>query len=352
VNPELIERFFCKQCNTEEAKKVAVYLKAHPQVLEKYLSIYEWDSVTESDVLPESFWNEIWQNIQKKNKARIIALRAKNIAAAACILGLICAAYFSFNTSTINTKPLVAVHENTLPKQEHKTVTNNTKKLITIVLEDSSVIKLSPGSSVQYDVPFPANKRDIVLEGEAVFHVAKNKHKPFTVYSGALATTALGTIFSVKKSNDKDIVIVKLFRGKVVVHSTNNNLKGWNSDVYLLPGEQLKFNQQSATLAVEKMDSIKTQTLAIRTDKIKPKADSANDQITFSNTLLPQVMNRLSAYYKATIKYDSLSISTMNFTGTVTKNDSLSVILKAIGQMNNLEISKTDNDEFIISKHE
>jgi transmembrane sensor len=57
VNPELIERFFCKQCNTEEAKKVAVYLKAHPQVLEKYLSIYEWNSVTESDVLPESFWN-------------------------------------------------------------------------------------------------------------------------------------------------------------------------------------------------------------------------------------------------------------------------------------------------------
>ena len=45
---------------------------------------------------------------------------------------------------------------------------------------------------------FPPDKREIFLKGEAKFIVAKNKKKPFTVYTGMLATTALGTIFTVK----------------------------------------------------------------------------------------------------------------------------------------------------------
>jgi ferric-dicitrate binding protein FerR (iron transport regulator) len=351
VNPELIERFFRKQCNAEEAKKIAAYLKANPRRLEEYLSVYEWNSAIEGNAMPEEFWNEIWQNIQKKNKAKIIALRLRNIAAA-CIILIAGATYFYFSMSNNNSETIIAVHVNKLPKQEHKKIVNTTNKLMTIVLQDSSVIKLSPASVVQYDVPFPDNKRDIILEGEAIFHVAKNKHKPFTVYSGALATTALGTIFSVKKSGNKNIVTVKLFRGKVVVRSTTDNLKGWSQDVYLLPGQQLKFNQQLAMLTVEKIDSVNKQNTAIRVAKINIKPDSANNQLTFNNTLLPEVMNKLSAYYNVTIKYDTLLIDTMNFTGVVTRNDSLPVILKAIGQMNDLEISKNDNNEFIISKHE
>jgi hypothetical protein len=33
----------------------------------------------------------------------------------------------------------------------------------------------------------------------------------------------------------------------------------------------------------------------------------------------------------------------MNFTGTISKNDSLSIILKVIAQMNDLQISSTDS---------
>ena len=210
----------------------------------------------------------------KKNKAKIISLKLKRIAVAACIILLAGSLYYYFNPAKESAKTVAEVHVNSLPDVQHKTVTNTTKKIMTIVLEDSSVIKLSPASVVQYDVPFPADKRDIVLEGEAVFHVAKNKKKPFTVYAGALATTALGTIFSVKKSSDKNIVSVKLFQGKIVVHSTANNLKGWNKDVYLFPGEELKFNEQFALLTVEKTDSVLKPVAAIKVDKAIKKIDS------------------------------------------------------------------------------
>ena len=49
---------------------IAAYLKAHPSMLENYLSIYEWNSLAESE-MPEEFWNEIWHSIQKKIKQKL-----------------------------------------------------------------------------------------------------------------------------------------------------------------------------------------------------------------------------------------------------------------------------------------
>ena len=344
MNTELIELFFQKQCTAEEAEEVAAYLKANPALLEKYVSIHEWNTIAGSD-MPEKFWSEVWLNIQKKIKAKIISVKLKRIAVAACLILMIGAVYYYLIPEKQVIKTVARL--DTLPKAQPKTITNLTDKIKTTVLEDSSVVQLSPHSSIQYDFSFSKNKREIFLEGEAKFTVAKNKKKPFTVYTGMLATTALGTIFTVNTKDNKNIT-VKLFRGKVLIQAEDKNLKGWNKDVYLLPGEQLKFNADRMLLSVEKINTINKNDAA-RTKK--PIADSLISTLNFSSTALPLVMQKLSAYYNVKIQYDSVLIDSMNFTGTVTKNDSLPVILKAISQMNNLDITKTEND-FIISKHQ
>jgi ferric-dicitrate binding protein FerR (iron transport regulator) len=346
LNTELIERFFKKQCTPEEAKEVAAYLKANPELLESYASMHEWNAV-EGSSMPEEFWSEVWLSIQKKNKAKVISFRLKRIAVAACLVLLIGAAYYYLYPEKQISKPVAYVHVLPKPAQERQTLSNNSKKIKSIVLEDSSVVQLSPNSSIQYDAPFPADKREIFLEGEAKFTIAKNKKKPFTVYTEMLATTALGTIFSVKTTAQKNNIIVKLFRGKVVIHAENNSLRGWDKDVYLLPGEQMKFNAENSLLSVGKINTINNN--AAVTIK-KPEADSSGI-LSFSSTALPKVMQQLSAYYNVKIQYDSTLISKMNFTGTITKRDSLTVILKAISQMNNLDLINSNN-EFIISKHE
>ncbi len=345
MNTELIERFFQKACTPAEAKEVIAYLKANPALLEKYVSTQEWNAV-EVNTMPEEFWSEVWDNIQKQNKTKIIFMRVKRAAVAACLILMIGAvSYYLIPEKQVN-KPVARL--SVLPQVHHQqSVRNNTTKIKSIALKDGSVVQLSPNSFVQYDTPFAENKRDIFLSGEAKFTVAKNKKKPFTVYTGTLATTALGTIFSVKTSAVKNDITVKLFRGKVLIHAEKNDLKGWNKDVYLLPGEQMKFNAVNSLLSLEKIRSVNTSVTA----KLKKPADSSNTALTFSNTLLPQVMQQLSAYYNVKIQYDSTVIGRMNFTGTVTKSDSLTVILKAISQMNNLDIMKTEN-EFIISRHE
>lgn len=344
MKTELIERFFQKQCTPEEAGAVTAYLKAHPALLEKYVSMREWNTVEGNNTMPEEFWNEVWLNIQKKKRSKIISVKLKRVAVAACLILMIGTAYYYYSTPVkqIN-KPLADV--TVLPKTQIQIAANNTNKIKTVILEDSSVVQLSPNSSIQYDNPFQNNKREILLKGEARFIVAKNKKKPFTVYTGILATTALGTIFSVKTTGNKNNITVKLFRGKVVIHAQRKDLQGWNKDVYLLPGEQMKFNTKKMIVSVEKIKTANTNTLA----KVKIPEDSSFNTLTFSNTLLPQVMQKLSAYYNVKIQYDSVVIATMNFTGTVTKKDSLPVILKAIAQMNNLNVTQEDGN-FTISK--
>ena len=346
MNREIIERFFLKQCTPEEAKQVAAFLKQNPSVLEQYLSTEELQSLVADNNLPDELWDEIWRNIKAKNKARVIALRLKRFAAAASVILLVALAIYYLIPAKQSAPQQIA--QITATPTEHKTVTNTTKKIMTVVLADSSVVEISPASSIQFDAPFPVDKRDIVLEGEAKFHVAKNKKKPFTVFAGMLGTTALGTIFSVKKLRAKNSVTVKLFEGKVVIHSSDKNLNGWKDDVYLTPGMQMKFNADLKTIAVSNFDNIKTTIAAALLPK--PNKDSLNDQLTFNNTVLPKVMDKLSAYYKVKIQYDSLAIDTMNFSAIITRRDSLPLLLKAIGQMNGLEVEPTDSG-FTVIKH-
>jgi transmembrane sensor len=348
VKPELIEKFFRKDCTPQEAKQVTAYLKANPHVVEKYISIEEWSS-TGKTLMSEDFWNETWHNIQKKNKQRHLVIAIKRTTAVAASLIIIASAiWFLYAQQNLTAKPVITAKLQL--KTKHRSVTNTTNKVSFVLLEDSSVIKLSPSSTVQFDEPFPENKRDIFLDGEAEFHVTKNKKKPFTVYAGSFATTALGTIFSVKKNAGKNIINVKLYQGKVVIHSTDKNLKRWKNDVYLLAGEQMKYNAETFLLAVNKIQPANNLMVKSIT-KTKKAAEDSDTEISFSNTLLPQVIQKLSAVYKVTIRYDTSLIDSMRFTGIVSKTDSLSVILKAISQMNDLTIT-TNNDEFILSKNQ
>ena len=235
------------------------------------------------------------------------------------------------------------VKRNITPAVQNKTMINTSGEKEEIVLPDSSVVVLSKEAMIKYTVPFINNKRDIQLEGEAYFKVTKDKTKPFTVYADGLATTALGTEFRIT-ANDSSKVLVQLFEGKVVIRSVNNNMKEWNKQVYLSPGEQLKYDSAKTLVAVEKIKGLNGDMLAIKQHKTqKNHSHAVTNELVFNSSALPDVMDRLSKYFNIKISYNKTEIESMNFTGTISKNDSLSIILKVIAQMNDLQISSTDS---------
>jgi ferric-dicitrate binding protein FerR (iron transport regulator) len=350
MKEELIQKFFRKQCTPGEAREVVQYLNTHPEMLDEYLNKSEWDEIEPDTSFDEEFWDEVWRKIQKKKRAEVAVLWLKRSAVAACVAGAIVLTYFTMKEKKADLHfTTVAVKKNITPAVQNKIVINTSGKKEKVILPDSSVIELSQEGSLQYSIPFTDNKRDIRLEGEAYFKVAKDKTKPFTVYAGGLATTALGTEFRIT-TNGSDKVLVQLFEGKVVIRSVKTNRKEWNKEVYLSPGEQLKYDSVKTFVAVEKIKQHNTELLATKQNKVnKNHSHDATNELVFNSRALPDVMEQLSKYFNTRIKYNKTEINEMNFTGTISKNDSLPIILKVIAQMNDLQISTSDSG-YVIKK--
>lgn len=107
----------------------------------------------------------------------------------------------------------------------------------------------------------------------------------------------------------------------------------------------MKYDARKMYVSVEKMGVNKIPI------SVSSKAfANTGDELNFTGASLPYVIDTLSKYFNAEIRYDTSQLKTMNFTGIITKKDSLPNVLKAIGQMNDLEIVQKDNG-FVIQKN-
>ncbi|WP_297336233.1 FecR family protein [Algoriphagus sp.] len=109
-----------------------------------------------------------------------------------------------------------------------------------ISLEDGSKVHLNSGSKITYPKSFVGGIREIRLEGEAFFEVAKNPEMPFVVRTKHLVTTALGTSFNINAYPEHEIA-VSLVSGKVRVEDSQNE----SNQAILNPGETIKSDLES-----------------------------------------------------------------------------------------------------------
>ncbi|WP_114749683.1 FecR family protein [Pleomorphovibrio marinus] len=85
-----------------------------------------------------------------------------------------------------------------------------------LTLQDGSKVILNSGSTLRYVKNFEAERRELFLTGEAYFEVAKDSLRPFTVRTGPVSTTALGTSFNIS-AYENESHDVSLLSGRVNV---------------------------------------------------------------------------------------------------------------------------------------
>jgi transmembrane sensor len=84
----------------------------------------------------------------------------------------------------------------------------------TVILRDGSSVELNSRTRVKVD--FNETRRSVeLIDGQALFHVAKNPHRPFIVRAGNREIVAIGTAFDVRV--DATYLRVTLIEGKVAV---------------------------------------------------------------------------------------------------------------------------------------
>ncbi|MCK9413811.1 MAG: DUF4974 domain-containing protein [Prolixibacteraceae bacterium] len=120
-------------------------------------------------------------------------------------------------------------------------------------LPDGSHIFLNSGSEIKYSVDGADGTREVFLTGEAWFHVAKMKSKPFLVHTAIYDVKVTGTSFNVKAYQEDDAVITTLEEGSVKIQSeVNPNLI---EEKNLNPGQQLICNKKTGTIRVDEVNS-------------------------------------------------------------------------------------------------
>jgi transmembrane sensor len=126
-----------------------------------------------------------------------------------------------------------------------------------VVLDDGSRLTLNTATRVRVDLG--ASSRNVSVEdGEALFEVAKDRHRPFVVSVGGSEVRALGTVFVVRftpRQAGASDVAVTLIEGQVTVHPEvypDGTKSPRLSQLVLHPGERARLAARASGAQVEK----------------------------------------------------------------------------------------------------
>jgi transmembrane sensor len=204
-------------------------------------------------------------------------------------------------------------------------VKNNDKKPYLVLLSDGSSVMLQANSRLSYPQKFKDDAREVYLEGEALFEIAKNSEQPFIVYANELVTKVLGTSFVVRAYPEQKNVEVLVKTGKVSVYrlveaiakkiSESRELDG----VVITPNQQIVFGRESK----EFKKTIVAQPQAVQ-----------NQNFEFKNQSAALVLKRIQQAYDITIIYDENILASCPLTASLSDEplySKLDLICRAIG---------------------
>src|SRR5690606_15313648 len=185
-----------------------------------------------------------------------------------------------------------------------------------IRLSDGTKVWLNADSKLKYPVSFDGEKtREVELEGEAYFEVAKakvkNKNVPFVVKSKVQTLEVLGTEFNLNTFRNK--VITTLVEGSVRVSMDN---KSPNQYHILKPNEQLVYHDHSKKLEIAQIDTYYV--TAWRTG-----------DFAFDNVPLQDVMEDIARWYGVDVEY-KVNVEDIRFSGKVSKFEDIETLLRTI----------------------
>lgn len=332
-------------CSDEEWGAIAQALEKDPAALDAYIDKSNWDEIgLVSASMPaqarEHINAVVMQHINKKN-GRLVFIKYAAVAAGVMgFLFLVSQALFMFGN---HHKSNTGIAQRTDAIAKDTVLENNTNKSKLFRLSDGTQVALSSGSALRFTKGFSSVSRELHLKGEAWFNVASDKARPFTVYSGTLATTALGTAFTIKNVDSSGEIDVTLHSGKVVVRQAEQK-----KEIFLLPGNMLKFNTRSMLCKVTTASNDTPVAAYVKSAPVLVKY--IEKTLTFDREPLANVFKTLQAEYKTNISFDEEMLNGLSFTGSIPPTQPLKTVLENIAFVNDLTITRTATN-YKVSRH-
>ncbi|UTN05499.1 DUF4974 domain-containing protein [Flavobacterium bizetiae] len=175
-----------------------------------------------------------------------------------------------------------------LEKTTYNTIKIPYGKKFRLQLSDGTLVHLNAGTTLRYPVKFIAGEnRQVFLDGEAFFDVAKDKKHPFIVNADALNVRVLGTHFNVSNYLEDAATDVVLVEGSIGMYRSNEEFDAAKNTI-LKPGFKGSFNRENTVIS----------TKAVITDIY---TSWINGGLTFRNMTFKNIITKLERRYNVTI---------------------------------------------------
>lgn len=227
----------------------------------------------------------------------------------------------------------------TIPELQQVTVQTNPGMRTQFNLPDGTLVVLNGGSSFSYSIPFGAEERHVVLDGEGFFCVAHDTKHPFYVNTpgNRVRIKVLGTEFNVQAYREDAYIRTTLVNGSVSL-----NIRGENDRKIvrtLSPSECAVYDLQSKCLNVSHVNT--TYDTAWKDGKL-----------IFKDTPLPDVLRRLSHFYNVSFEIRDSLIENNVFTGTFINRQLLQILeyLRITSRINYEIAYPTEDDSHEINQ--
>jgi transmembrane sensor len=348
---QLIQKFWANQTTLAENKRLLQLLEFYRSTVRDSMqdNFQESQTPQEDGLLPDkalSILERIHSNMGITDLAAAQTTRTASIrklyhriavAASVCILAM---SLFLLTGRHHEKEQLAKVITPAVPKLIR--LVNEHEAVMSVTLKDGSTVQLEKNSSLSYYDSFTNDRRDLSLSGIAVFKVAKDKTRPFTVYAGGLATRALGTRFLVNAA-DPGKIKIRLLEGKISVSSaTGSDLT--MKEVLLTPGQELSFDRTSRVYAINPF--------ATRPgDAVRRAIPDNKPDLVFHKEPLGSVFEKVAHLYKVPLSCRKEDLDGLYFTGTFLKSDNLNIVLSTICNVNDLLVTKSGDNIIITKSH-
>lgn len=246
------------------------------------------DLYVDHDIPSKKILEQIRKNIRIKKLKRICFRVAAVLIPVVLIVGL----YMQLNSKV-----------DLFGTSEYEEVVVDKGERIQIMFQDGTKVYINSDSKLRYPKKFALNTREVYLEGEAYFVVAKNKNRPFIVNLSGPAIHVLGTSFNVQDYPENKDIVVCLDEGNI-------NLTLPTEKKYpVQPGERLVYNKDNQQCTISKMNDMRRLSMW------------KQNVIVFKDTPLPEVIKILNRWYNVEFKVEDENV--LKYVYTLTSDNTL-----------------------------
>ena len=264
------------------------------------------------------------QNVSQINSARFILPNGEEIE-------------LNSDNSTVslnNENELVINNDSVIDLSQKKTGTEKNTRLNEVVipygkksellLADGTKVWLNAGSRLAFPTTFLGENREVFLEGEAYFEVARNKLQPFIVSAGKLDIRVLGTHFDVSPYPAENSIKTVLLEGSVAISKTTAfGFK--NNEIILKPNQIAEFDKDINQITVSNEENAEFY------------ISWTEGWLHFSKESLQSVLWKLERYYNVEITSVKDSTSSELISGKLDLKDSVEEVMRALEDVTKLK---------------